>query len=790
MRLHARRIGCPSLLFLLFILGPWASSHAQTLATPRTTPTGKTASTDLASLPLPAQAVISATLGKEDPAYHAVAEEKGLHLTNPRHGLTAAFTASGVEVQRGTARWAMTLTGYGSGPSLSPVAPAVPRAQANRVDYRRGPLTEWYVNGPLGLEQGVTIAAPPPGRSKGPLTLAFTLGGDLTATRDPQGAGLTLTRGGAPALRYTGLTAFDATGRSLPAWLDLQGKTLRLRVKANGARYPLVVDPFIQLAKLTASDGAGSDGFGHAVAISGDTVVVGAEGDNSLQGSAYVFVKPGGGWTTTSTFTAKLTASDGAGGDQFGFAVAISGDTVVVGAPFDDIGANGNQGSAYVFVKPGGGWVDANEDAKLTASDGAGGDQFGNAVAISGDTVVVGAGGDNIGAITDQGSAYVFVKPGGGWGSVPDPQNETAKLTASDGGAFDQFGNAVAISGDTVVVGAPFDNIGAITDQGSAYVFVKPGGGWATGTETAKLTASDGGAFDQFGFAVAISGDTVVVGARADDSDQGSAYVFVKPGGGWADANETAKLTASDGAGGDQFGFAVAISGDTVVVGAPFDDIGANGNQGSAYVFVKPGGGWADANEDAKLTASDGAGGDQFGFAVAISGDTVVVGAFSANIGINADQGAAYIFSDVPSLIKQSVIASLKALLPTGNTTTDILLKVAITSLTHSLKPSYYVDATHLKKNTGINVFTFEQVAVRQLQAIKNPPAAIATAFLALRAADEGFAQTAIDDAIARGGNAGKIAKAQAQLAQAQAATNPFKAIGLFRSAWQTAMGA
>ena len=222
---HARWIGCPSLL-LLFLLGPWALAQAQTLSTPMGTPPGKAASADLASLPLPAQAVISATLGREDTTYHAVAEGKGLHLTNPKHGLTAGFTPAGVGVQRGSARWGLTLTGYGSGPSLSPVAPASPQATANRVEYRRGLLTEWYLNGPLGLEQGVTIAAPPPGPSDGPLTLAFTLGGDLRASLDSGKTGLTLHAAtGAAVLHYSGLTALDATGGALPAWLDLQGNT-------------------------------------------------------------------------------------------------------------------------------------------------------------------------------------------------------------------------------------------------------------------------------------------------------------------------------------------------------------------------------------------------------------------------------------------------------------------------------------------------------------------------------------------------------------------------------------
>jgi len=273
------------------------------------------------------------------------------------------------------------------------------------------------------------------------------------------------------------------------------------------------------------------------------------------------------------TQTAKLTASDGAASDQFGTSVAIGGDTVVIGAWQDDIGSNGDQGSAYVFVKPDGGWADMTQTAKLAASDGAAIDQFGFSVAIGGDTIVVGAFADD----SYKGSAYVFVKPVGGWADM----TQTAKLTASDGAATDLFGASMAISGDTIVVGAYADDIGSNGDQGSAYVFVKPGGGWADMTQTAKLTASDGAAFDYFGWSVAISGDTIVVGAYGAASSNGSAYVFVKPDGGWADMTQTAKLTASDGAASGSLGRSVAISGDTIVGGA----YGADSYKGSAYVF-------------------------------------------------------------------------------------------------------------------------------------------------------------------------------------------------------------
>jgi len=312
-------------------------------------PSASATSSPQPTLPLPVQAAISGVLGRDDPRYHATSHDQGLHMTNPRHHLAVELTPAGLRLQHGGAHWGLTWQGYGYG-AVPPPSPAVaPLARGNRVEYRRGAVTEWYVNGPRGLQQGFTLQASPGPRTGAPLTLYLTLSGTLHARVEPGQTGLTLiSPDGAAVLAYRGLTAWDATGRALPARLQLQGHALRLQIEDAGARYPLVVDPFVEQAKLTASDGAAGDEFGFSVAISGDTVVVGADGDNSDQGSAYVFVKPGGGWATTSAFTAKLTASDGAAGDYFGASVAISGDTVVVGADGD----NSDQGSAYVFGNP------------------------------------------------------------------------------------------------------------------------------------------------------------------------------------------------------------------------------------------------------------------------------------------------------------------------------------------------------------------------------------------------------------------------------------------------------
>ena len=581
------------------------------------------------ALPLAARYAVSAAIGRDRQAYHFTENTEGLRGNNPDQSYEMGFSDKAVEIGAEGRQWGLSLSGWGYGADRHPVEPAKPVATGNRVEYRREALTEWYVNGPFGLQQGFTLESKPSvGRPGEELRLSLNLVGGLTARVDKDRRGVSLCgTDGAAVYRYAGLTVLDAEGREAQAWLEVEGDGLAIVVDDRDLCYPLMIDPLIQKAKLTASDGAGNDQFGNSVSISGDTVVVGASCDDSSRGSAYVFVKPSGGWATTSTFAAKLTASDGVALDYFGDAVSVSGDTVVVGAPY-----NSSQGSAYVFVKPPGGWATTSTfAAKLTASDGAFDDYFGGSVSVSGETVVVGASGDTYG------SAYVFVKPGADWADM----TQTAKLTASDGAASDYFGVSVSISGDTVVVGANGDDDNGDT-SGSAYVFVKPGADWADMTQTAKLTASDGAAGDYFGDAVSISGDTVVVGAPCDDDnggDSGSAYVFVKPSGGWSNMTQTAKLTASDGAEGDYFGISVSISGNTVVVGANGDD--DNGStSGSACVFVKPSGGWSNMTQTAILTASDAAAGDYFGDAVSVSGGTVVVGAPDDD----SIQGSAYVF--------------------------------------------------------------------------------------------------------------------------------------------------
>ena len=464
---------------------------------------------------------------------------------------------------------------------------------------------------------------------------------DDIGTNTDQGSAYVFVRSGTAWSQQRKLTASDgAADDDFGSSVSISGDTAVIGadkddVETNmnqGSAYIFVRSgtTWSQQQQLTASDGGELEYFGCDVAISGDTAVVGTRldnvGANSYQSSAYVFVRSGTTWSQQQ----KLTASDGAAGDQFGYSVSISGGTVVVGAPFDNVGANTDQGSAYVFVRSGTAW---SQQRKLTASDGAAHDYSGFSVSISGDTVVIGAYLDDVGTKTDQGSAYVFVRSGTAW-------SQQQKLTASDGAASDVFGNSVAISGDTIIVGAVHDDVGTNRDQGSAYIFCSLCSNWS---QEAKKVAADGAANDQFGFSVSISGDTAVIGAYLDDvganSDQGSVYVFVRSGTAWSLQQQ---LTASDGAASDQFGYSVSISGDTIVVGAPFDDVGANGDQGTAYVFVRSATGtWS---QQQKLTASDGAADDWFGWSVAISGDTAVVGVVQDDVGF-ANQGSAYVFT-------------------------------------------------------------------------------------------------------------------------------------------------
>lgn len=335
-------------------------------------------------------------------------------------------------------------------------------------------------------------------------------------------------------------------------------------------------------AKLIADDGALGDNFGIFAAIDTDTLVVGAFLDDDRgtdSGSAYIFERSTGD-NNTWTQIAKLTADDGSAGDWFGWSVAISGDAVGISAHFNDDNGT-DSGAAYIFERHAGGSDNWGQTAKLIASDGAESDKFAFQVAISEDTVVTGSVWDDDHG-HNSGSAYIFERNTGG----DDNWGEVAKLTASDSADDDVFGNHVEINGDTMVVGANLADAPG-KDSGAAYIFERNAGGPDNWGEVAKLIASDSEADDWLGGWVDINGDTVVVSTTFDNvggTDSGSAYIFNRNTGGADNWGEVTKLTASDGVDQDWFGFTAEVSGDTVVIGAPLDDDN-NTDSGSVYVF-------------------------------------------------------------------------------------------------------------------------------------------------------------------------------------------------------------
>jgi FG-GAP repeat len=386
--------------------------------------------------------------------------------------------------------------------------------------------------------------------------------------------------------------------------------------------------------KLSSSD---AWYFGTSVAVDGDLMVVGATRviEPNFDGAAiYLYQKD---VTGTWTFVKKLLASDGVAWDNFGGSVAISGNTVVVGASSAAIGANYYQGAAYIFERDQGGPNAWGQVKKLVSSLGTRDDHFGTSVAISGDIVVVGVPSDTISGNRYQGSAYLFNRNTGGannWGQF-------RRLLASDGAKADRFGTSVAISGSTIIIGAFYHAY-----QGAAYLYQRDQGGVNVWGEVKKLGVDEvpSGIF-YFGSSVAINGNFVVVGAPRGDGtniDQGSAYLFARDQGGVNNWGVVKKLLASDGASTDSFGSSVAISGNTVVIGAEENDIGSSYSQGSAYLYKRNAGGTNNWGQARILLASDGAANNFFGNSVAISGNTIVVGAVG-NPG-DSNKGAAYIY--------------------------------------------------------------------------------------------------------------------------------------------------
>jgi hypothetical protein len=610
-------------------------SRSPVVAHPRSSPTAARSGLSLA-----AQASISAAIGAREEAYWVHGSGSALTAQGAVPALAAHFGRASVRFGAGTREWALRLLGIGYGNSWRPVAATRPVASANRVVYDRGGLLEWYRNGPLGLEQGFTLQrALDSGSHPGPLTLSLAFAGAIRPDLSRDRRSLMLTRPGEPALRYAGLAATDATGRALHSWLELEHGRLLIRVDTRGARYPLRIDPLIQLGeKLTGAGESGAVGFGASVALSGDgeTALIGAPSDSAGAGAVWIFTRSGATWTQQGPKISSPTE-----GASFGASVALSadGDTALIGGPK----ADSAQGAAWVYIRSGATW---SRQAKLIASAAMTGTTqslFGTSVALSanGETALVGEPGYTLEVEPifpheppeAVGSAWVFTRAGAEW--AKQGERLAGPKECDYGASCGGFGVSVALSarGETAIVG----DEGEFEFTGSAWVYTHSSAGW---TEQATLSAREcGGLNCKTGISVALSadGDTALIGGIEAFAISGGAWVFTRSGSTWTQqaslGGNTICVTLDC-----RFGESVALAGDgtTALVGGP----GNVEALGAAWAFERSGATWAD--NASKLTGTNEQGISELGRSVALSanGQTALVG----GTGDSGGAGAVWVF--------------------------------------------------------------------------------------------------------------------------------------------------
>jgi hypothetical protein len=584
----------------------------------------------LASAPLALQTAVSSAVGARSSRYAAVRQHGS--LVSSGGGLATTFTKSGPTVRVGGSALGMSFAGIGYGAQLTRPGTVAPTAAHNEVSYRHAGVTEWYRNGPLGLEQGFTLQQRPAGNAaSGPLTVALSTSG---AALSQHGSSIRIA---GTSASYSGLTAFDAAGHKLPSTLVLRHGTLLLQVKDTGARYPLTIDPIIGNSQMFAMSYNGSTGpvgttgaVGTSVSLSADgtEALVGAPGDDGGIGAAWVFMlTDNGGWN----YGAKLTATGETGAGAFGSSVSLSSDgtRALVGAPGD-----ANIGAAWSFTIT----VDSSDPTYPVATatqenmfTGAGQDnyqsptgaQYGAAVALSGDgtTALIAATRDAINPPgIHPGSVWAYKLTSGTWtqqGSKFAPTGGTA--------AFLRFGNSIALSddGNTGVIGGPADGNG----PGAAWIFTRSGTTWTQ--QGTKLTANDESGSGHLGVSVAISsdGNTVLTGGPNDNSNTGAAWVFTRSGTAWS--QQGPKLVGDDENDQGLFGTGVALSsdGNTALVGGPGD---AN-TKGAGWLYVRSSGAWAEQGTKLSCTGttSTGDGTQSVGMSAALS-DNGLTGALGS----------------------------------------------------------------------------------------------------------------------------------------------------------------
>jgi hypothetical protein len=566
----------------------------------------------------------------------------GFAARNAAQRLTLGFERSGVRVSSGELRISFALHAVGYGHALTPLHLSAPSAGGARVRYRHGALTEWYRNGPSGLEQGFTVKAPSSAATAGPLTLALDVSGNAHVRLLKGGRDLLFTRARAPALRYSGLSAIDARGRSLHAWLELRSGRLLMMIDARGAAYPLRIDPWVQQVEALPGSSAGAFGASLAVSADGNTALVGAptqtgsEGSATKEGVAYMFGRSGSTWTVqgaarshNGTTATPLNFVGGA----FGASVALAGDgaTALIGSPESRSGA----GLAWIFTRAGSTW---SESARLVNNSAEHQKHFGAAVALASDgsTAVVGA------EEEERTPSYVvFRHSGSAWS--PAQRLEDVRGAA-----------ALSSDGSTLLIGST--------------VFVRSGSSWSK--QGAPLAGSAQVGESGFGESVALSadGNTALIGGPQDNTcsscphaSVGAAWIFTRSGGTWTQQGE--KLTASGAPGEGHFGESVALSGDgnTALIGAPGNGRIHPTETGAAFLFTRSGSTWTQQRRlspsGPKWREEVEEGPPEFGAPVALSssGRTALVGAD------DFENGWASVFVDAPSVSSVSPAAGSRA---------------------------------------------------------------------------------------------------------------------------------
>jgi len=599
----------------------------------------------LSSLPLAAQGPVSEAIGAETPAYHVGQPIDGVRSAqSPAQQLRLHFSSEGVALSSGATRLGLSLKDIGYGSALTPVSKATPSVKANRVTYARAGLSEFYVNGPAGLEQGFTIQRAPAEAQSGALTLSMALSGNTHAKLAANGQSITLSHGGGPTLRYSGLSATDANGHALRSSLALQGGQLLLRVSAQGARYPLHIDPFVQQGeKLTAKSGEekGEGSFGFSVALSpeGNTALIGAAENNKKVGAAWVFTRSGTTWTQQG---AVLTPKSGeeSGEGEFGFSVSLSAEGTTTYALIGAPGNSTNSGAAWVFTRSGTTWT--QQGAKLTGSGESGEGEFGSGVGISaaeGNYAVIGGPGDN----SKVGAAWVFTRSGTTWTQQGSKLTGSGASSGGAGGTFFGFSVAVSPEATTALIGGPDD----ATFAGAAWVFTRSGTTWTQ--QGSKLTAKSGEEIGtgEFGFSVALApkeGNTALIGAPGSSTSVGGAWAFTRSGTTWTQQGGRILPNSGEEGGEGEFGNSVALSAEgsttTAFITAPGNVEASTENVGAAWAFARKGTTWAQVGT--KLTGSGEKGEGFFGMSAALSseGTTALIG----GPGDNTKTGASWVF--------------------------------------------------------------------------------------------------------------------------------------------------